>query len=66
VPGQRRDRRDRQHQDGQRRAARQFVLLLATEGRVRTLHGTQPLPEAEYTGIAAETADLILRAHRRA
>ncbi|WP_433892233.1 TetR/AcrR family transcriptional regulator [Streptomyces sp. CA-111067] len=47
------------------RAARQFVLLLATEGRVRTLHGTQPLPEAEYARIAAETADLILRAHRR-
>lgn len=46
-------------------AARQFVLLLATEGRVRTLHGTQPLPEAGYEEIAAETADLVLRAHRR-
>ncbi|UWE07516.1 TetR/AcrR family transcriptional regulator [Actinacidiphila bryophytorum] len=46
-------------------AARQFALLLATEGRVRTLHGTQPLPDADYARIAAETADLILRAHRR-
>jgi TetR/AcrR family transcriptional repressor of mexJK operon len=46
-------------------AARQFVLLLATEGRVRTLHGTQALPEEDYTRIAAQTADLILRAHRR-
>lgn len=45
-------------------AARQFVLLLATEGRVRTLHGTQPLPEPAYEEIAARTADLILRAHR--
>jgi TetR/AcrR family transcriptional repressor of mexJK operon len=46
------------------RAARQFLLLLATEGRVRSLHGAQPLPSAERTRIAEETADLIVRAHR--
>ncbi|MGW5355369.1 TetR/AcrR family transcriptional regulator [Streptomyces sp. NPDC004031] len=45
--------------------AQQFVLLLATEGRVATLHGTLPLPEEEYGRIAARTADLVVRAHRR-
>jgi TetR/AcrR family transcriptional repressor of mexJK operon len=49
-----------------RRAARQFVLLLATEGRVRSLHGAQPLAEEEYRKIADESADLIVRAHRAA
>lgn len=46
------------------RAARQFLLLLATEGRVGSLHGAQPLPPAERARIARETADLIVRAHR--
>ncbi|KAA9374210.1 TetR/AcrR family transcriptional regulator [Microbispora cellulosiformans] len=45
-------------------AARQFVLLVATEGRVRTLHGTQPLADAERQQVARETAELIIRAHR--
>ncbi|MCK2213090.1 TetR/AcrR family transcriptional regulator [Actinomadura sp. ATCC 31491] len=45
-------------------AARQFVLLMATEGRVRSLHGTRPLSDAERRGIARESADLIVRAHR--
>jgi TetR/AcrR family transcriptional repressor of mexJK operon len=47
------------------RAARQFVLLLAAEGRVRSLHGTHPLDDAERREIAGETAELIVRAHRR-
>lgn len=47
------------------RAARQFLLLLATEGRVASLHGAQPLAGTEYTRIADETADLIVRAHHR-
>ncbi|MEU7002610.1 TetR/AcrR family transcriptional regulator [Nonomuraea sp. NPDC046570] len=47
------------------RAARQFVLLLATEGRVRSLHGTQPLTDTERHEIAHETAELIVRAHHR-
>jgi TetR/AcrR family transcriptional repressor of mexJK operon len=46
------------------RAARQFVLLLAAEGRVRSLHGTQPLTDTERHEIARETAELIVRAHR--
>ncbi|SEG89355.1 transcriptional regulator, TetR family [Actinacidiphila yanglinensis] len=46
------------------RAARQFVLLLATDGRVRSLYGTQPLPPEERALVAWETADLIVRAHR--
>jgi TetR/AcrR family transcriptional regulator, mexJK operon transcriptional repressor len=46
------------------RAARHFSLLLATEGRVRSLYGTQPLDEAELRQTAAEVADLIVRAHR--
>jgi TetR/AcrR family transcriptional regulator, mexJK operon transcriptional repressor len=45
-------------------AARHFSLLLATEGRVRSLYGTQPLNEAEMRQTAAEVADLIIRAHR--
>ncbi|MFF7335290.1 TetR/AcrR family transcriptional regulator C-terminal domain-containing protein [Streptomyces sp. NPDC008150] len=44
--------------------ARQFVLLVATEGRVRSLHGTVPLTEADLVRIGEETADLIVRAHR--
>ncbi|MDI2129554.1 TetR/AcrR family transcriptional regulator C-terminal domain-containing protein [Yinghuangia seranimata] len=46
------------------RAARQFVLLLATEGRVASLHGVEPLGPKRLRAIADETADLIIRAHR--
>ncbi|MGW4940924.1 TetR/AcrR family transcriptional regulator [Actinoplanes sp. NPDC004185] len=46
------------------RAARQFVHLVATEGRVRSLHGTRTLSAAECKTIAHEAADLIVRAHR--
>jgi len=42
--------------------ARQFVVLLAAEGRARSLHGLRPLPADERRTIAAQTADLILRA----
>ncbi|GCD96811.1 TetR/AcrR family transcriptional regulator [Embleya hyalina] len=48
------------------RSARQFVILLASEGRVASLHGVQPLSDDEVHRIADETADLIVRAHRRA
>ncbi|MEV0384056.1 TetR/AcrR family transcriptional regulator C-terminal domain-containing protein [Nonomuraea sp. NPDC050643] len=48
------------------RAARQFVLLPAAEGRVRSPLGTQPLTDAERQEIARETAELIVRAHRPA
>ncbi|RBQ20078.1 TetR family transcriptional regulator [Spongiactinospora rosea] len=45
------------------RAARQFVRLVATEARVRSLYGTQPLTGEERTAIAREAAELIVRAH---
>ncbi|RBQ20075.1 TetR family transcriptional regulator [Spongiactinospora rosea] len=48
------------------RAARQFVLLVATEGRMRSLHGTQPLSDAEIREIARQSAELIVAAHRPA
>lgn len=44
--------------------ARQFVLLVATEGRVRSLYGTVPLTDTDLVRIGEETADLIVRAHR--
>ncbi|WP_237536112.1 TetR/AcrR family transcriptional regulator [Streptomyces sp. SID3343] len=47
------------------RAARQFLLLLATEGRVASLHGVRPLAADECRRIAAETADLLVRGHLR-
>lgn len=46
-------------------SARQFVMLLGAEGQVRSLHGLRPLDPSEIRQVAAETADLILRAHRR-
>jgi TetR/AcrR family transcriptional regulator, mexJK operon transcriptional repressor len=46
------------------RAARQFAYLLATEGRIASAYGTRPLSAARRKAIAAETADLIVRAHR--
>jgi TetR/AcrR family transcriptional repressor of mexJK operon len=46
------------------RTARQFVLLVATEGRVRSLHGTRPVSDAEQREIARQCAELIIRAHR--
>lgn len=48
------------------RAARQFAFLLITEGRVASLYGTEPLTAEHRHAIAAETADLIVRAHRPA
>lgn len=46
------------------RAARQFAYLLITEGRVASVYGTKPLTAIQSRAIAAETADLIVRAHR--
>lgn len=46
------------------RAARQFAYLLITEGRVASVYGTKPLPSKQRRAIAAETADLVVRAHR--
>jgi TetR/AcrR family transcriptional repressor of mexJK operon len=46
------------------RTARQFAYLLITEGRVASVYGTRPLPAKRRHAIAAETADLIVRAHR--
>ena len=46
------------------RTARQFAYLLITEGRVASVYGTKPLPPKQRHTIAAETADLIVRAHR--
>ena len=46
------------------RAARQFVVLLAAEGRAQSAHGTRPLTKRQRHTIAHETADLILRAER--
>jgi TetR/AcrR family transcriptional repressor of mexJK operon len=48
------------------RAARQFAYLLITEGRLASAYGTKPLPAKQRHAIAAETADLIVRAHRPA
>lgn len=48
------------------KAARQFAYLLITEGRLASVYGTRPLPAKRRHAIAAETADLIVRAHRRA
>jgi TetR/AcrR family transcriptional repressor of mexJK operon len=48
------------------RAARQFAYLLITEGRMASAYGTKPLPAKQRHAIAAETADLIVRAHRPA
>jgi len=46
------------------RAARQFAFLLVTDGRVASAYGTRPLSAQRRRAIAAETADLIVRAHR--
>jgi TetR/AcrR family transcriptional repressor of mexJK operon len=46
------------------RAARQFAYLLITEGRVASVYGTKPLAARKRHTIAAEAADLIVRAHR--
>jgi len=46
------------------RTARQFAYLLITEGRVAGAYGTKPLTAGHRHTIAAETADLIVRAHR--
>jgi TetR/AcrR family transcriptional regulator, mexJK operon transcriptional repressor len=46
------------------RAARQFAYLLITEGRLASVYGTRPLPAKQRHAMAAETADLIVRAHR--
>lgn len=46
------------------RTARQFAYLLITEGRVASVYGTKALTARQRHNIAAETADLIVRAHR--
>lgn len=46
------------------RTARQFAYLLITEGRMATAYGTRHLSPERRHEIAAETADLIARAHR--
>ncbi|WP_433373040.1 TetR/AcrR family transcriptional regulator C-terminal domain-containing protein [Actinoplanes sp. CA-142083] len=46
------------------RAARQFAYLLITEGRMASAYGTKHLTAKRLHTIAAETADLIIRAHR--
>ncbi len=48
------------------RAARQFAFLVVTEGRTASAYGTRRLTDAQLHTIAAETADLIVRAHRPA
>jgi TetR/AcrR family transcriptional regulator, mexJK operon transcriptional repressor len=45
-------------------AARQFVLLAATEAQVRSLRGIEPLSDREIDSIARDTASLIVQAHR--
>jgi len=47
------------------RTARQFAYLLITEGRMATAYGTRHLSPERRHQIAAETADLIVRAHHR-
>ncbi|WP_431915471.1 TetR/AcrR family transcriptional regulator [Nonomuraea jabiensis] len=46
------------------RAARQFSHLVITEGRVETAYGMLPLRPERRHAIAADAADLIIRAHR--
>jgi TetR/AcrR family transcriptional repressor of mexJK operon len=46
------------------RSARQFAYLLITEGRMATAYGIRHLAPERRQAIAAETADLIVRAHR--
>lgn len=46
------------------RAARQFAYLVITEGRMASAYGTRPFSARQRTEIAAQTADLIVRAHR--
>ncbi|WP_433518606.1 TetR/AcrR family transcriptional regulator [Nonomuraea sp. CA-143628] len=46
------------------RAARQFLHLVITDARVETAYGMLPLPPARRHAIAAEAADLIVRAHQ--
>ncbi|MEU6781345.1 TetR/AcrR family transcriptional regulator [Nonomuraea angiospora] len=45
------------------RAARQFSFLVITEGRVETAYGMLPLRPERRHAIAADAADLIIRAH---
>ncbi|MEU7857098.1 TetR/AcrR family transcriptional regulator [Nonomuraea sp. NPDC049141] len=45
------------------RAARQFSQLVITEARVDTAYGMLPLSPERRHAIAAEAADLIVRAH---
>ncbi|GAA3204026.1 TetR/AcrR family transcriptional regulator [Nonomuraea helvata] len=46
------------------KAARQFAHLVITEGRVETAYGMLPLRPERRHAIAADAADLIVRAHR--
>jgi len=46
------------------RAARQFAYLLITEGRMASAYGTRQLTAEQRHRLAAETADLIVRAYR--
>ncbi|MEU4226451.1 TetR/AcrR family transcriptional regulator [Nonomuraea sp. NPDC026600] len=45
------------------RAARQFSHLVVSEARVDTAYGMLPLPPERRHAIAADAADLIVRAH---
>ncbi|MEV0349807.1 TetR/AcrR family transcriptional regulator [Nonomuraea sp. NPDC050680] len=45
------------------RAARQFSHLVISEARVDTAYGMLPLPPERRHAIAADAADLIVRAH---
>jgi TetR/AcrR family transcriptional repressor of mexJK operon len=45
-------------------AGRQFSFLVVTAGRVETAYGTRPLSPERRHAIAAESADLVVRAHR--
>jgi TetR/AcrR family transcriptional regulator, mexJK operon transcriptional repressor len=45
-------------------AARQLVVLAVSEGRVATLQGSEPLKKADRDRIAAQAAELIVRAYR--
>jgi TetR/AcrR family transcriptional regulator, mexJK operon transcriptional repressor len=45
-------------------SARQFVMLLSAEAQVRSLRGLEPLSKDDVSGIARDTADLIVRAHQ--
>jgi TetR/AcrR family transcriptional repressor of mexJK operon len=42
--------------------ARQFAILLAADGRMRSLHGLRPVAAADRRKIAQQTAALIIRA----